>query len=602
MDPDEAGAGAHIRVHGRHLASIASKNKVYFSKQGGSKPSLESIGLEADPGGTWFELAVPIGAQTGPTLVTVETAGGVLSVEGPHFTLGSETMPPTISKMEPRVVTMLPKGAQVVIDGMGYYPHITKLTLDGEDHPIDWDRSDHRKIVFAIEPRWLETPASLSVVLHNPAPGGGSTRPETLEVVEPIHLEKAVAFTKDRIRLHFDRAIERNLGSSSFTLIGKGSGAIRGSWRMGGAPHIVELMLAVATVPGETYTVEVRSEVRSEEGGEFGTRRVSFRGFGSLPQLESEIGRESCGNDGFVDPVAVSLRHDGILVTERGGNQVQRLSHDGEFIEFFGHDGDSLGTHRAGSARGCGGTPQVPGGLSSPLGVAQSIGDFFFVADTGNDRILRVSPEEWVVFSVDVEPSPVLLGASLFFPPTGLLVTDGPARASVMALSGWRDQTVGGDSIGQETGEFDFSMDAGGLPAMAMGSNQQAMYFVEPGNHRVQLFDSPVRAKGSIGKGSVSFTGVANEGAGTAPGEFTHPCGIAVGKGWLPGLPDLLYVVDEGGGTSGGGRVQRFFDDGSLHWELPLDYRPGGVAVDEEEGILWITNRTAHKLMRYSLH
>lgn len=595
IDPEAAGRGFRVRVLGKNFASPASANALLFSGTSGA-PSVAAVGLAGAPDGTWFEVEVPHEAQSGPTLVTVDTAEGEVSVTSPDFTVTEDKLPPQIQSITPSQVTALGKSVPVTITGTGFYPSATTVEINGEEQVIDWADSGPTRIRFTIGERWLERPGTLVVTVHNPPPGGGTAGPEDISVVAPLNVVRAYAIREDQVRVEFDRPVDSQQAfkATNFSIQGRQQ-AVADSRRLNWAPHVVELTLDFSTVPGERYTVVANSLVVSEEGGEIGNRSVEFRGYGSLPELEEEIGTYGCGNDGFADPTSVVLLEDRLLVTERLGNQVQVVDLDGNLVEYFGHDGSSFGLHASGTASGCG-APEAPAGLAGPLGATIRGPDtWYYVADTGNDRILKFTASaDWSVLATGLTPPAVVLGS---VPGIGLYVTSGPGKVDVLRWgSGQVDRSIGNPTPGTGRGEFDFTMTEGGLPAMSRGAD--AAYIAEPGNHRVQRLRNFLQPNGSIGKGSMGFGGEASGEPGTAPGEFTRPCGVAVGEGPDSTAGKSLYVVDE----AGGGRLQRFHEDGTFHWEFSLDYLPGGVAVDEEKGVLWITNRTEHKLMRYSLY
>lgn len=596
IEPERAGPGFRVRVVGANFNPVGARNRLYFSsREGAEQASLESVGVAADPDGTWFEADVHPSAKTGVTLVTVETANGTVSVQGPNFTVTDEKLAPDVTGVTPTVITTAPRNVTLTITGRSFYPEITTLTVNGADQPIDWKQSDTQRLVTVLPEERVTTAGNLELVVHTPAPGGGSSKPALVRVVDPIHLVRAKALARNLVLLTFDRPVHGGQGANrgSYTLVGH-QRAIRSARLVQGNPHQVEVELSLNTTADRDYTMRVSENFTSADGGEIRTREATFRSFGSAPQFVAEIGQTSCGADGFVDPTGVVLGDDAVFVTERGGNQVQVVDLEGNLEGFYAHDGNSFAYHTSGTASGCGGNPLALASLDEPIGsVVVSPAFEILVGDTGNDRVLALGDTRTRTFHEGEESPVVVLGV---VPGKGVVVTDGPANAIAIDFgSGDVTHTFGsrGRQVGTNAGEFDFSFGATGSPAMAVGGGNY--YFVEPGNHRVQRYRSNLAPGGSIGVGSRNFETNANGSPGTQPGEFTDPSGIATDA------QGFLYVTDSAGGLDGGGRLQRFAPNGAVLWTLRLDYVPGGVAVDSEREVIWVTNRSRDTLMQYTL-
>lgn len=131
--------------------------------------------------------------------------------------------------------------------------------------------------------------------------------------------------------------------------------------------------------------------------------------------------------------------------------------------------------------------------------------------------------------------------------------------------------------------------------AFMSGGFSNYYLFVEPGNHRVSRHRANnFQASGSIGQGARDFFDDASGEAGLEPGSFTGPTGVVVDD-----VDRTLFVIDSESANSTGGRIQRFSSNGSVVWSIDLGYVPGGIAIDSEQRVLRITNRTEHKLMKY---
>src|SRR3954447_11393481 len=100
-----------------------------------------------------------------------------------------------------------------------------------------------------------------------------------------------------------------------------------------------------------------------------------------------EVGISGTGPGQLTSVGAVAVAGDGSLFVADGTNRIDRFGIHGELLGSFGHGGRDQGALRFGAdgghSAGAGGGPAGAGG-----GLAVS-GQFLYVADTGNDRILR---------------------------------------------------------------------------------------------------------------------------------------------------------------------------------------------------------------------
>jgi hypothetical protein len=591
FDPDRGGPGFRIRVHGRNLSPAAPKNAVFFPGVEGGTPTIESVGVAADPEGTWFEVDVPLNAKTGSTLVTVETAAGKVSVDGPHFVVTDERLAPFVSGINPTVITAGDRTVRVTLTGSGFYPNVTTLTVNGEDHPIDWSQSNTSKVVFNLPNTLANTPGTYAVQLHTPAPGGGDSAPTQIKVVYGINLVKAKAIAQRKVRLTFDRAVSSSAAGNrrNFSIVGRNR-AIDRSNVVSGSPNQVELELSFTPQVNQSYTVRVAEDFTSAEGGEIQNREATFRSFGSLPLLRDEIGDPGCAVDRFSAPVSVTLGTSGELyVVERNGHQIKVLDRDGNFLGFYGHDGTSAGFHESGTTPNCGTTSIVNGGFLAPFGQAVETEQGLFVADLAG-RVWKVTDTGMTVFREDLGPYTATLGLLQGW---GLAVTTSQGRFATYSLATGSETRSFGGEPGTSNESLNFGSPDAGVPALAAGS--EYYYVVDVGNHRVKRYTASHVSTGSIGAGSGHFAQSANGNPGTAQGEFTSPAGVALDAN------GAVYVSDSAGGTSGGGRIQRFAPTGQFGWEFRLDYVPGGIAIDKERDLLWVVNRSRQTLMVYEL-
>lgn len=275
FEPDRAGPGYRIRVLGENLARSAPKNSLFFvTSEGATQPTLESKGLAADEEGTWFQVDVPTNAKSGPTLVTVETEEGRVTLESPDFIVTDDKLPPVITGVKPTVITQGPRDVLVTMTGSGFYPNVTTLTLDGEDHPIDWKSSNMTRVVFTLPSAKANALGSYVAQLITPAPGGGETAPQTIKVVPPINLLSVEAVGRRGLRATFDQPVG-DYGRGSFSIVGE-SRAIHSAQGIWGSPTDLEIQLRRTLEEGETYTLRVNENFTSSEGGAIGEREAEF--------------------------------------------------------------------------------------------------------------------------------------------------------------------------------------------------------------------------------------------------------------------------------------------------------------------------------------
>ena len=240
---------------------------------------------------------------------------------------------------------------------------------------------------------------------------------------------------------------------------------------------------------------------------------------------------------------------------------------------------DAIDEFAAGGAfvRTWGRSGRAAGRFTLPRSVALDGAGNFLVADTRNDRVERLRPDGSVI---DVWGK----RSSLGFPTTGNDPGD------------FRDVT--GVAVDPASGE---------------------VWTVEGGNHRVQRF-------GSDGTPLAVYGGTA---AGSAPGQFTEPLGVAVGPGgevlvadtrndrvqrrdpvtgaWsvLPGSfarPSAVAVGADGRryvAEAGAGRVRVLRADGAVEATIDGLDAPEGVAVDGAGRVI-VSDTQRHRVLRYA--
>lgn len=202
-------------------------------------------------------------------------------------------------------------------------------------------------------------------------------------------------------------------------------------------------------------------------------------------------------------------------------------------------------------------------GLSHPSGVAIDQQGALYVADTGNDRILRF-----------VDAPRYALDRQWGSPGAGDGELDSPHGLAVSGTGRLYVADTGNDSIEVFDTEGGFLARWGGFgsgagelssPADVAVSPSGDVYVADTGNHRVQVFDAAGELVAAFG------------GLGSDEGQFDSPSALAVdGSG-------RVYVAD-----TGNDRIQVFSADGTYlsAWGLSgsgdgeLD-APDGLAVDE---------------------
>src|SRR5690606_26765063 len=98
--------------------------------------------------------------------------------------------PPTLSSISPGVLTAGSGATDVTLSGSGFI-HRTKVMLDGE--PVTSNVTSSTSIRATLPSRALAEPRTLSLVVVNDPPGGGTSQPRTLEVVAPLNVVSATS-------------------------------------------------------------------------------------------------------------------------------------------------------------------------------------------------------------------------------------------------------------------------------------------------------------------------------------------------------------------------------------------------------------------------
>jgi sugar lactone lactonase YvrE len=212
-----------------------------------------------------------------------------------------------------------------------------------------------------------------------------------------------------------------------------------------------------------------------------------------------------------------------------------------------------------------GGEGSAGGQFSKPRGITADKSGNIYVADTGNSRVQKFSPDGIFIMSFGIPGA----GTGQLKEPNGVAVAEDGTVYVVDALnhkllrynsSGTFDR----EWSGPETGFYG--------PRDIVLSPEGRLYIVDQGRTRIVRFDPTVETFSTWGS------------AGSDPGQFAEPTGIEYGGG-------LLYVAD-----LGNDRVQAFDLDGNFvrMWEIPewgkYPWHFPDVAFDQGGGRLFVTN------------
>jgi DNA-binding beta-propeller fold protein YncE len=276
-------------------------------------------------------------------------------------------------------------------------------------------------------------------------------------------------------------------------------------------------------------------------------------------------------------PSALTFDPQGRLwVTDSYHNQFQILSADGEYLETWGAFGSGPGEfnfQKSASGVAWAMNPQSFGGIAfAPDGS-------FYVADSGNHRVQKFSPDRAFLFSWGSEgkgdgqfewPSAVALDSQ------GRVYVADNLRSDVQVFSpgGAYLRTIG--HFG--TGEGQLYLFGGGYVTV---DQKDAVWVTDASNDRLQRFSPEGDLLATVGR------------AGAMPGQFSWPGQVAMdGAG-------RLFVAD-----STNRRVQVFTPDGSIvttfgDEALGPDYSPAGVALDGA-GNVYVSDYYEDRVLKFS--
>lgn len=254
-----------------------------------------------------------------------------------------------------------------------------------------------------------------------------------------------------------------------------------------------------------------------------------------------------------------------VIISDSGNARFTVMTDRGAFLEKWGEPG-----------RG-------PRQFSAPWGVTLDGNGDALIADTGNQRIQRVSA--WTNGLND--PAGVFRGEIALKAPAGgepvspsdvALDTEGNlyvvdrGNHRVQKLDPKGEPLLAWGTLGTEPGQF---QEPYSIAVAADGS----VYVTDYRNQRVQKFDPAGKFLRQWGS------------AGSGPGEFSGPAGIAIDR------EGRVYVVDRGNNRvqvfdADGNRVGWFGSEGTGKGQL---LRPSGVAVDDV-GKIYVVDTGNHRV------
>ncbi|HEY0840688.1 MAG TPA: IPT/TIG domain-containing protein [Vulgatibacter sp.] len=628
VDPDKGPEGAIVRIHGVNFPTSGNDVNVKFSGVGVQKP----VAVDAE-GGTWIDTRVPAKAATGPIVLELDSGKGFVAIEGPHFTVTDDRPAPVLTSLSPSSATegeVLKDG--ITLTGTGFRS-ISVVEMDGVRVDAQYSSSTSIKVPN-IPAEKLAKPGKFTFKVINEPPGGGTSAEVSFQVVAALRVVGAEAVGANRIRLTFDKPVNRGDAAPSRNadrVYSVTPGLTVKDAQMDGSSggRSVFLTTTANQKPDTDYTVTIKGKIASSEGGALrGTTSATFRAFNSTPIADGVFGAAGCGAASLQGPIGLAVLASDLYVTEESGNQVQRISiagDDPQFQGFYGYDGAVCGyiTDSAATASGCpAGEPAGADSLFAPRGapgVDPTSGDVY-VADTSRDRVVRFKAagafDEFrrgsqELADKDKWKSPVVLG--VIGGQVLVAASDEKIHRFYFDKNARPAEAFGG--LGFGAGNFRFNLaeppadceagdprlecsyDGSGVPSMGWDPALKFAYVSEPGNHRVQRVkvdtnqNNKLASSGAIGAGVRKFgSEMPAQRAGTANGEFTRPSGVAVDSA------GFIYVADE----ASGGRVQRFDSAGNWLRTMSLDFAPGGLVVDGANR-LWISDPAGGRLLRFKL-
>lgn len=423
---------------------------------------------------------------------------------------------------------------------------------------------------------------------------------------------EGVAFTPDGALLIADTGNHRirrvGLDGAISTLAGAGEPGFGGD---GGPATAALLNAAEAIAVGPDGTLYV---------ADTGNHRI--RGIGADGVIRTVAGSGQPGFDGdggpataaaLLGPSGVAVGADGsIFIGDWGNERVRKVGPDGAITTVAGTGAPS---------RGASGSAALPGdarpatsiSIETPEGVALAPDGTLYVADTGNGRILRVTPAGMATTVAGKDPGTPpqegvpALSSVLGSPAAVAAAPDGTLYVAATQDSRvWRITPAGILSTLAGTGNARFSGDGGratqadlNYPEGVAVGRDGAVYIADTGNHRIRRVTPDGVITSVAGALLPGFTG---DGGPASRARLQDPTGVAVG-------PDgTVYIADTGNhrirrvtpdgaiATIAGTGEDAFFGDGGPATQAMLD-SPIGIVV-APDGSLYVADSGNERVRR----
>jgi tripartite motif-containing protein 71 len=289
--------------------------------------------------------------------------------------------------------------------------------------------------------------------------------------------------------------------------------------------------------------------------------------FGRLGKGPGEFGSGILGataNRQWDDPAGIAIARNGtILVVDPSNNRVQRFTPEGRFLGRFGKRGHDKGFTKV----------RLTDRLFQPEGIAVDPAGAIYVADAGNDRVMKFNSRgrfrkrlaKTGSFPGDVvQPWGIAVGGGRVF-----VADQGNYEIDVFGTGGGFRGSFG--SFGRGPGQF---VTPSGVAATPGGDR---VYVTDIIRHRVIMFGGDGRLLGEFGA------------PGTGPGQFLKPTGVALGA------DGSVFVTDRCNR-----RVEHFTPDGKFieAFGAPELATPTFLATDST-GTVWVGDY--HRVARFGL-
>lgn len=223
-----------------------------------------------------------------------------------------------------------------------------------------------------------------------------------------------------------------------------------------------------------------------------------------------------------------------------------------------------------------GGEGDAPGQFSRPRGIAVDAKGNFYVADTGNSRVQKFTPDGKFVLSFGLTGD----DEGQFRELNGVAVDD---SNGIWALDAARHTLMRFDADGRFVKEWKGpETNFYGPRDLAFGANKR-LYIVDQGRTRIVTFDPASEQFGEWGS------------AGSGEGQFHESTGVAVADG-------IVAVAD-----TGNGRIQLFDPDGKFlrQWNVEAwggyAWNRPDIAIDQGAKLIYVSSGISKEIVMFDL-